>query len=112
MEHTDELSIIGHVEPLELPSVVTQGAFYIHRCCLEFTPPFQEQVAATSPDEDREQLEENRVKGIVIAALMRKCAFCTRHGASIPCKVSNMFYSCKTIWLIAFLDTERYFIQI
>lgn len=86
MEHTDELSIIGHIEVLELTGVVSSGAFYLHRCCLEFSPPFQDQVAAGA-DEDKDQLEEARIKGIVTAALSRKCAFCTRHGASIPCKV-------------------------
>lgn len=89
MEHTDELSIIGHTDPVELPAVVSNGAFYLHRCCLEFTPPYQEDVAATTTcDDEKETLEESRVKGIVTAAFMRKCAFCSRHGASIPCKVS------------------------
>lgn len=88
MEHTDELSIIGFSETLELPAVVTSGMFYLHRCCLEFSPPFQEQVAsACNSEEDKEQLEEARIRGIVIAALTRKCAFCQRYGASIPCKV-------------------------
>lgn len=91
MEHTDELSIIGHVEMLELPSVVTSGYFYLHRACLEFSPPFQEQIVGGSTmEEDSEQFEETRLKGIVIAALSRKCAFCLRHGASIPCNVSNI----------------------
>lgn len=89
MEHTDELSIIGHQESLELPGVITSGAFYVHRCCLEFSPPFQDQVAASSnSEEEKEALEDARIKGIVSAALTRKCAFCSRHGASIPCKVS------------------------
>lgn len=88
MEHTDELSIIGHVEMLELPVVVFSRMLYMHRNCLEFTPPFQEQMAATSSEEDKVEMEEARVKGIVTTALGRKCAFCTRHGASIPCKVS------------------------
>lgn len=88
MEHTDELSIIGHVEMLEVPVVVFSRMFYIHRNCLEFTPPFQEQMVATSSEEERLELEEARVKGILTAALGRKCAFCTRYGASIPCKVS------------------------
>lgn len=88
MEHTDELSIIGHIEVMELSGVVSNGALYVHRCCLEFSPPFQEQVAAAAnSDEEKEVLEDKRVKGIVTAALMRKCAFCSRHGASIPCKV-------------------------
>ncbi|XP_063824510.1 histone-lysine N-methyltransferase 2C-like [Ostrinia nubilalis] len=91
MEHTDELSIIGHVESLELAGVVSSGAFYLHRCCLEFSPPFHDQVVANA-DEDKDQLEEARVKGIVTAALSRKCAFCTRHGASIPCKMSCSKY--------------------
>ncbi|KAI8424064.1 hypothetical protein MSG28_002687 [Choristoneura fumiferana] len=65
MEHTDELSIIGHVETIELPAVVSSGAFYIHRCCLEFSPPFHDQVAAASSDEDKEQMEEARIKGIM-----------------------------------------------
>lgn len=90
MEHTDELSIIGHIESLELAGVVSLGALYIHRCCLEFSPPFQEQVAAAcNSEEDKEQMEEARIKGVVSNALTRKCAFCTRHGASIPCKVSR-----------------------
>ncbi|KAI8424060.1 hypothetical protein MSG28_002687 [Choristoneura fumiferana] len=92
MEHTDELSIIGHVETIELPAVVSSGAFYIHRCCLEFSPPFHDQVAAASSDEDKEQMEEARIKGIVTVALTRKCAFCLRHGASIPCKMSCSKY--------------------
>lgn len=93
MEHTDELSIIGQVEIIELPSVVSSGNFYLHRACLEFSPPFQEQVVAGSTmEEDPDQLEESRIKGIVIAALSRKCAFCLRHGASIPCNVSNINY--------------------
>lgn len=88
MEHTDELSIIGFLECLELPAVVSSGMLYVHRCCLEFSPPFQDQVAAAcNTEEDKEQLEEARVRGIVTAALTRKCAFCQRHGASIPCKV-------------------------
>lgn len=89
MEHTDELSIIGYTDVMELSAVVSSGALYVHRCCLDFTPPFQEQVAAASnTEEEKEQLEDARVKGIVSTALSRKCAFCTRHGASIPCKVS------------------------
>ncbi|KPJ08857.1 Histone-lysine N-methyltransferase MLL3 [Papilio machaon] len=88
MEHTDELSIIGHLEILDLPSVVSSSSVYIHRCCLEFSPPFQDQVAAASNDEDKSQLEEARVKGIINNALSKKCAFCQRHGASIPCKMS------------------------
>lgn len=89
MEHTDELSIIGYTEVLELAGVVSSGALYVHRCCLEFSPPFQDHVfAASNSEEDKDQLEEARVKGIVTAALSRKCAFCSRHGASIPCKVS------------------------
>ncbi|XP_063360644.1 histone-lysine N-methyltransferase 2C [Cydia amplana] len=91
LEHIDELSIIGHVETVELPAVVSSGAFYVHRCCLEFSPPFHDQVAA-SAEEDKEQLEEARVRGIVTTALTRKCAFCTRHGASIPCKMSCSKY--------------------
>ncbi|XP_045521362.1 histone-lysine N-methyltransferase 2C-like isoform X11 [Pieris brassicae] len=91
MEHTDELSIIGHLESLELPSMVSLGMIYIHRCCLEFSPPFQDEVAS-GPDDDKDQLEEARVKGIVTAALSRKCAFCQRHGASIPCKMSCSKY--------------------
>lgn len=47
-------------------------------------------AAASSSDEDKEQLEESRVKGLVVAALARKCAFCSRHGASIPCKVRKI----------------------
>lgn len=90
MEHTDELSIIGHIDSIELSGVVSSGLLYVHRCCLEFSPPFQDHVlAASNCDEEKDQLEELRVKGIVSAALMRKCAFCTRHGASIPCKVSS-----------------------
>ncbi|CAK1598526.1 unnamed protein product [Parnassius mnemosyne] len=93
MEHTDELSIIGYSEILELTAVVSSGSMYVHRCCLEFSPPFQEQVAAASnSDEDKSQLEEARVKGIVTNALSRKCAFCQRHGASIPCKMSCSKY--------------------
>ncbi|CAG9559873.1 unnamed protein product [Danaus chrysippus] len=93
MEHTDELSIIGWTESLELPAVVSSGMFYIHRCCLEFSPPYQDQVAiACNNDDDKEQLEEARIRGIVIAALGRKCAFCQRHGASIPCKMSCSKY--------------------
>lgn len=88
MEHTEELSIIGHVEMLELPVVVFSRMLYIHRNCLEFTPPFQGHVAITASDEEKAEIEEARVKGIVMLALGRKCAFCTRHGASIPCKVS------------------------
>lgn len=89
MEHTDELSIIGYAEVLELSAVVSSGALHVHRCCLEFSPPYQDHVFAVSTsDEDKNQLEEARVKGIVSAALSRKCAFCSRHGASIPCKVS------------------------
>ncbi|XP_063376990.1 histone-lysine N-methyltransferase 2C-like [Cydia fagiglandana] len=91
LEHIDELSIIGHVESVELPAVVSSGAFYVHRCCLEFSPPFHDQVAA-SAEEDKEQLEESRVRGIVTTALTRKCAFCARHGASIPCKMSCSKY--------------------
>lgn len=88
MEHTDELSIIGFSEALELPAVLSSGNFYIHRCCLEFSPPFQDQVAAAcTSEEEKEQVEEARIRGIVNAALSRKCAFCQRHGASIPCKV-------------------------
>lgn len=86
MEHTDELSIIGHNDSLEIQAVVSSGALYIHRCCLEFSPPFQ----ATSSEEDLEQAEETRIRGIVTSALTRKCAFCTRHGASIPCKVRKI----------------------
>ncbi|XP_072939829.1 uncharacterized protein [Epargyreus clarus] len=93
MEHTDELSIIGHVDSIELPAVVSSRMFYVHRCCLEFSPPFQDQVAAASSiEEDKEQLEEARVRGIVTMALSRKCAFCQRHGASIPCKMSCSKY--------------------
>ncbi|XP_068631112.1 histone-lysine N-methyltransferase 2C-like isoform X2 [Battus philenor] len=93
MEHTDELSIIGYSEILELLAVVSSGAIYVHRCCLEFSPPFQEQVAAASnSDEDKGHLEEARIKGIVNSALSRKCAFCQRHGASIPCKMSCSKY--------------------
>ncbi|CAG4991486.1 unnamed protein product [Parnassius apollo] len=93
MEHTDELSIIGYSEILELTAVVFSGCMYVHRCCLEFSPPFQEQVAAASnSDEDKSQLEEARVKGIVTNALSRKCAFCQKHGASIPCKMSCSKY--------------------
>ncbi|CAB3239125.1 unnamed protein product [Arctia plantaginis] len=93
MEHTDELSIIGHIESLELAGVVSSGSLYIHRCCLEFSPPFQEQVAATcNSEEEKEQMEEARIKGVVSNALSRKCAFCTRHGASIPCKMSCSKY--------------------
>ncbi|XP_075971400.1 uncharacterized protein LOC142973507 isoform X2 [Anticarsia gemmatalis] len=93
MEHTDELSIIGYTDSMELAGVASSGALYIHRCCLEFSPPYQDQVAAaSSSDEEKEQLEEARVKGIVSAALTRKCAFCTRHGASIPCKMSCSKY--------------------
>ncbi|CAG9795329.1 unnamed protein product [Diatraea saccharalis] len=96
LEHTDELSIIGHVEVMELSGVVSSGAFYVHRCCLEFSPPFQDQVAAASnSDEDKEQLEEARIRGIVTVALSRKCAFCMRHGASIPCKVSCLTFFVK-----------------
>jgi hypothetical protein len=90
LEHTDELSIIGHVELLELVGVVSSGAFYVHRCCLEFSPPFQDQVVISNSEDDKEQLEEARVRGIVTIALSRKCAFCTRHGASIPCKVRKL----------------------
>lgn len=98
MEHTDELSIIGHIEALELTSIVSSSMLYIHRFCLEFTPPFQDQVAsASTSDEEKDQLEEARVKGIVSAALARKCAFCTRHGASIPCKVSYLYTQTKTV---------------
>lgn len=93
MEHTDELSIIGHVETIELPAVVSSGAFYIHRCCLEFSPPFHDQVVSAATDEDKEQVEEARIKGIVTVALTRKCAFCLRHGASIPCKVNCCYWS-------------------
>ncbi|XP_039749475.1 histone-lysine N-methyltransferase 2C-like isoform X1 [Pararge aegeria] len=93
MEHTDELSIIGFIEPLELPAVVSSGMLYVHRSCLEFSPPFQDQVAAAcNSEEDKEQLEEARVRGIVTAALSRKCSFCQRHGASIPCKMSCSKY--------------------
>ncbi|CAH2071742.1 unnamed protein product, partial [Iphiclides podalirius] len=93
MEHTDELSIIGYTDILELPAVVSSGAIYIHRCCLEFSPPFQEQLAAISnSDEEKGQLEEARVKGIVTNALSRKCSFCQRYGASIPCKMSCSKY--------------------
>ncbi|XP_059056838.1 histone-lysine N-methyltransferase 2C-like [Achroia grisella] len=93
-EHTDELSIIGHQEVLELPAVVTSGAFYLHRCCLDFSPPFQDQVAlAGNIVDEKETLEDTRIKGIVNNALSRKCAFCSRHGASIPCKGScNKFF--------------------
>lgn len=87
MEHTDELSIIGHLEVLELPSVVSSGAFYVHRSCLDFSPPFQEASTPSNSDEDKDQIEEARIRGIVITALSRKCAFCSRHGASITCKV-------------------------
>lgn len=87
MEHTDELSIIGHTETLELAGVVSSGAYYTHRCCIEFSPPFQDQTVG--PDEDKDQIEETRIRGIVTGALMRKCAFCNKHGASIPCKVST-----------------------
>ncbi|XP_052740662.1 histone-lysine N-methyltransferase 2C isoform X2 [Bicyclus anynana] len=93
MEHTDELSIIGFLDCLELPAVVSSGMLYVHRCCLEFSPPFHDQVAAAcNSEEDKEQLEEARVRGIVTAALNRKCAFCLRHGASIPCKFSCSKY--------------------
>ncbi|XP_022825140.1 histone-lysine N-methyltransferase 2C isoform X2 [Spodoptera litura] len=93
MEHTDELSIIGYTEVMELSGVVSSGALYVHRCCLEFSPPFQDHVfAASNSEEDKDQLEEARVKGIVTAALSRKCAFCSRHGASIPCKMSCSKY--------------------
>lgn len=107
MEHTDELSIIGHVEVLELSGVTSSGAFYVHRNCLEFSPPFQDQVAAaSSSDEDKEQLEESRVKGLVVAALARKCAFCSRHGASIPCKVRKIDRFCLYIFL--FLHVQKF----
>ncbi|XP_026321911.1 uncharacterized protein LOC113231673 isoform X2 [Hyposmocoma kahamanoa] len=86
MEHTDELSIIGHAEILELTGVVTSGAFYTHRCCIEFSPPFQDQTMG--PEEDKDHIEEARIRGIVTNALTRKCAFCNKHGASIPCKMS------------------------
>ncbi|KAF9417775.1 hypothetical protein HW555_005189, partial [Spodoptera exigua] len=93
MEHTDELSIIGYTEVMELSGVVSSGALYVHRCCLEFSPPFQDHVfAASNSEEDKDQLEEARVKGIVTSALSRKCAFCSRHGASIPCKMSCSKY--------------------
>ncbi|XP_047528678.1 histone-lysine N-methyltransferase 2C-like [Vanessa atalanta] len=93
MEHTDELSIIGFSETLELPAVVSSGMFYVHRCCLEFSPPFQDQVAAAcTSDEEKDQLEEARIRGIVTTALARKCAFCQRYGASIPCKMSCSKY--------------------
>ncbi|XP_041970566.1 histone-lysine N-methyltransferase 2D-like isoform X2 [Aricia agestis] len=93
IEHTDELSIIGHIEPLELSALVSSDFFYVHRCCLEFSPPFQDQVASTSESEEqKEELEEARVKGIVTSALYRKCGFCQKHGASIPCKMSCSKY--------------------
>ncbi|CAG9132016.1 unnamed protein product [Plutella xylostella] len=93
MEHTDELSIIGHVDIVEMIAVVSNRTFYVHRFCLEFSPPFQDQVAAISnSEEEREQLEEARVKGVVTNALQKKCAFCLRHGASIPCKMSCSKY--------------------
>ena len=87
MEHTDELSIIGHTDVIELPAVVSSNAVYVHRLCIEFSPPYSEQG---NTEEEREQMEEARVKGIVVNSLNRKCAFCGRHGASIPCKVSKV----------------------
>ncbi|KAJ2952039.1 hypothetical protein O0L34_g4300 [Tuta absoluta] len=96
MEHTDELSIIGHVESLEIASVVTARALYLHHKCLEFSPPFSADVPPPAPppagEEDKEPQEDARVRGIVTSALARKCAFCTRHGASIPCKMSCSKY--------------------
>lgn len=83
MEHTDELSIIGYLENLDLQVVMSTGAFYVHRCCFEFSPPFH----VASSDDDPEQAEESRIKIIISTSLLRKCAFCLRHGASIPCKV-------------------------
>ncbi|GBP54294.1 hypothetical protein EVAR_32641_1 [Eumeta japonica] len=105
LEHTDELSIIGHVEALEITAVVSNGTFYVHRCCLEFSPPFHDQVTSGSSGDDKETLEESRIKGIVIAALFRKCAFCTKHGASIPCSADIDCRTCHVVGDIANLMT-------
>jgi len=89
-EHTDELSIIGYSEPVELTSIVEGGFIYIHKACYEWSPPAETTSPLMGVNRNEENLEygmDDGIKTVVAVALQRKCSFCSRYGASISCKV-------------------------
>lgn len=81
---------------MDLSGVAEGGYLYIHKGCLEwssaaetkFNPSQQpmDKDGEKSPDECDEP-----TKALVVAALMRKCTFCMRFGASILCRVNITF---------------------
>lgn len=92
-EHTDELSIIGYSESVELSTLVENGFIYLHKNCSDWSPPAK--IVSSSNEDDKPKIEDNNIsndtedgiKTIVAVALQRKCSFCLRFGASISCKV-------------------------
>lgn len=90
-EHTDELSIIGYSESVELSTLVENGFVYLHKNCLDWSPPAK--IVSSSNEEDKPKSEEisndtdEGINAIIAVALQRKCSFCLRLGASISCKV-------------------------
>lgn len=78
VEYVDELEKIGHVDSVEFPSLYDSGCFFVHRSC-----------AMWSVGVIKEQNGSLRnVSAVITLSLTRKCAYCTRFGASLSCKMS------------------------
>lgn len=93
-EHTDELSVIGYSELVDLLSVVDGGYIYLHRGCADWSAPL-ENLSQTNESGEKIKLEDcgendENIKTVVIFSLQRKCSFCLRYGASVTCRVSTI----------------------